>query len=250
MWSRTELNFSLTELNLQKSDLVFLHSNVGFSGLCRETNPAATIIEGILEKVTETGSLFLPAFSYSFPQNRTFDPTVISPSSTMGSVSTLAESLGFEKSKDPIFGVLGKGKAVAKLFEAQSNRSFGPGSLFSRLLDLDVKMLSINAGAGGTIVHEMEHRMSVPYRFEKSFQGRILDTRKNVTTDIEWVSYVRDLNNPFTEANFEKLTKKLYLEGIWKKVPLGKGYVASASSIQVFNYILQAMKSDPALLLK
>lgn len=249
-WGRTELDSALNELNLLRGDLVFLHSNIGFSGVCRETNPSAIIIDGIFEKISKSGSLFLPAFSYSFPNGRTFDPTILPPLSAMGSITTFADSLGFEKSRDPIFGILGNGARVKELFESQMNCSFGPGSLFSKLLDLDVKMLSINAGAGGTIVHEMEYRNSVPYRFEKSFKGKIVDPRTNMTTEIEWNSYVRDLANPITEARFENLTKRLYLEGIWKKSPLGKGYISVASSMEVFNYVSKAIKLDPTLLLK
>jgi aminoglycoside 3-N-acetyltransferase len=249
-WSENDLHLALTDLNLLPGDHVFLHSNLGFSGVCKQANPSATILEGILDKIGESGSIFLPAFSYSFPQGRTFDPLVSSPSSAMGSVSIVADSLGFEKSRDPIFGVLGKGERVGKLFESQLNRSFGPGSLFSKLLDLDVKMLSINAGAGGTIVHEMEYRISVPYRYEKIFQGKVLDSRKNISVDTEWISYVRDLSNPLTEAKFENLTKNLHHKGIWKKAILGKGYISKASSMEVFNYVSEAIQIDPALLLK
>jgi aminoglycoside N3'-acetyltransferase len=111
-------------------------------------------------------------------------------------------------------------------------------------------MLSINAGAGGTIVHEMEYRISVPYRYEKIFQGKVLDSRKNISVDTEWISYVRDLSNPLTEAKFENLTKNLHHKGIWKKAILGKGYISKASSMEVFNYVSEAIQIDPALLLK
>jgi aminoglycoside 3-N-acetyltransferase len=249
-WSKEQLSVALEELKLQKGDLVFLHSNLGFSGVCREKNPSAIVIEEILEKIGKNGALFVPAFSYAFPQGRAFDPAEFPQSSGMGSVSAYAYSLGFKMSKDPIFGVLGQGESVLKIFESQTNRSFGPGSLFSILLDLNVKMLSINVGAGGTILHEMEFRNAVPYRFEKTFKGKVADRSKNIQTDLIWISYVRDLSNPLTEARFENLTELLYLEGIWKKSSLGKGYISIASSIEVFEFVSRYIKLDPAFLIK
>ena len=237
-------------MSVQSGDSIFLHSNLGFSGICKEINPAATILDSILTKIGPRGKLFLPAFSYAFPEGRTFNPTVLNFLSAMGAVSIYSYSVGFQLSRDPIFGVLGKGEGVDELFRAQTNRSFGPGSLFSTLLDSNVKMLSINTGAGGTILHEMEYRLSVPYRFDKKFQGKVLDSETKVIKDISWTSYVRDLENPTTEAKFDYLTELLYKENIWQKFKLGKGYISCANSLDVYYYISKAIRLDPNILLK
>lgn len=249
-WGKSDLDLALRNLSIVSGDIVFLHSNIGFSGLCVERNPAAVIVEGILEKIGNQGCLFLPAFTYSFPEGRVFDSSVHGQAPAMGSLSTYAETHGFQKSRDPIFGVLGKGAGVQELFRSQANRSFGPSSLFSKLLDLNVKMLSINTGAGGTIVHEMEYRLSVPYRFEKHFLGRVKDQESKAIVELDWISYVRDLANPSTEAEFLNLTKLLYERAIWKKYPLGKGYVSCANSLEVLDYVSKTIIENPGLLLR
>jgi len=249
-WGKSDLDKALENLSIVNGDIVFLHSNIGFSGICNEKNPAATVVEGILEQIGSKGSLFLPAFTYSFPEGRIFDSSDSSDASAMGALSIYAETHGFQKSRDPIFGVLGKGQGVQELFRSQANRSFGPSSLFSKLLDLNVKMLSINAGAGGTIVHEMEYRISVPYRFEKQFRGKVQDPESKAIVELDWISYVRDLANPSTEADFLNLTKLLYEKAIWKKFPFGKGYLSCANSLAVLDCVSKSINENPRLLLR
>lgn len=249
-WTESELEKSLDQMDLHDGDFVFIHSNLGFSGRCELGIAEEVILKTIKARIGTEGSIFLPAFTYSIGQGQVFDPFLMVDKATMGSLSAYAFQENFPRSNDPMFSVIGIGTPAIEIIANQLNRSFGKGSLFSVLLEKQVKMISINTGGGGTIIHEMENALSVPYRFEKVFQGRRIDPITLRMEEVTWTSYVRDLSDPSTEADFLELTKRLYAQRIWKKWRLGRGYIAVANAGEVFDFLTQEIKTDPRLLTK
>jgi aminoglycoside N3'-acetyltransferase len=249
-WTESELEKSLDQMDLHDGDFVFIHSNLGISGSCERGIPEEVILRTIKARVGAEGCIFLPAFTYSIGQGQVFNPLLMVDKATMGALSGYAFQEKSPRSNDPMFSVIGIGTQVVDIFASQLNRSFGKGSLFSLLLEKQVKMISINTGAGGTIIHEMENVLAVPYRFEKTFEGRRIDPVTSRVEDVTWTSYVRDLSDPSSEADFLELTKRLYAKEIWKKWRLGKGYIAVASAGEVLDFLVQEIKTDPRLLTK
>lgn len=249
-WTESELEKSLDQMDLHDGDFVFIHSNLGFSGKCELGIPEEVILRTIKARLGAEGSIFLPAFTYSIGEGQVFDPFLMVDKATMGALSAYAFQEKFPRSNDPMFSVIGTGTPAVEIFANQLNRSFGKGSLFSLLLEKQVKMISINAGGGGTIIHEMENALSVPYRFEKTFQGQRIDPITSRVEEVTWTSYVRDLSDPSTEADFLELTKRLYAQKIWKKWRLGRGYIGIANAGEVFDFLAQEIETDPCLLTK
>ena len=249
-WSRHDLDLVLDKLGVSQENLLFLHSNLGHLGKCEEDNVKKLIVDKLKERITEKGGLIVPAFTYSAPSNEIYDRNLKVDVKSMGLIPEFCQRQGFIASEDPIFRVLGWGKEAENIINQKSNRSFGKNSAFNQMLNRGITLVSICSGAGATLIHEIEYQLKVPYRFEKKYWYKCVDTGSNKIINSFWTSYVRDLNVPETEAQFTSLTKELLSEGHWKKEKLGKGYIGVSNSWEVFEYLKSRLIEEPNLLTK
>ncbi len=88
---------------------------------------------------------------------------------------------GVKRSKHPIYSYLSIGPLASELFKDQTNDSWGDGSVAKKLIeDYDTRVICLGLGLkdgegliGATSLHAMEQKFKVPYRFMKSFKGRV-----------------------------------------------------------------------------
>jgi len=85
------------------------------------------------------------------------------------------------RSKHPLYSYLSIGPLTYELFKDQTNDSWGDGSVAKKLIeDYDTRVISLGLGledgeglVSATSLHAMEQKYKVPYRFMKSFKGRV-----------------------------------------------------------------------------
>jgi aminoglycoside N3'-acetyltransferase len=206
---------------------------------------------GIIEKCVGTsGNIVLPAFTYSFGSDLVFDLKSKYGIKEMGYLSLKAFEAGFYRSNDPMFSLLVQGPFTSKIDLIDAQRSFGPGSVFSFLFDQNVSILNICTGAGSTLIHEIEYRLAVAYRFEKTFFGSRYDSEKNVYNFLKWQSYVRHLNNPDFESDFALLSSIVKQEVFYTEERLGKGVISSYKIQDMFKFIKKVISIQPDLLIR
>jgi aminoglycoside 3-N-acetyltransferase len=244
-WARADVSEALEKLQVPKDATVFVHANAGFLGKPKQGLLANELALGFLDDSSRT--VVLPAFSYSFGRNEVFDPR--RPPSSMGVLSDLAGDQGWARSLDPMFSVWARGPRSGEIVRIKVGSSFGEGSVFGRLVDRDdTYLVTINLGAGSTLIHEIEHGLGVPYRFEKVFHGQV--QLENVSREISWTSYVRDLHDPETKHDFRRLTEDLEQDSLRRITSLGNGLMASIGIRTFKRYIEERVEKDASYLIK
>ena len=250
-WGPEKLNEVLDDLAVCSGDLLFVHSNLGFLGLSEFHDVPLLLLRTLSSKVGEDGGIFLPAFTYSTKPSMTFDPYDFLGIETMGSLSKAAISEGYAVHADPIFRVLGsKGQATEILSSGFDSRSFGPGSLFSKLVDLNVKVLNIGTGSGTTLLHELEFRIGVAYRFEIEISTNLFDRGSGKSKPITWRTYVRDLNVQGTEADFTQFSAQAANEDFLYTARLGYSKLTCYEISRGFQFLETKIRLNPGFLTK
>ncbi len=250
-WGSDKLNEVLDDLEVVSGDLLFIHSNLGFLGLSEFHDVPLSLLRTLSSKVGEGGGIFLPAFTYSTKPSMTFDPFDFSSIESMGSLSKAAISEGYAVHADPVFRVLASlGKATEILSGGFDSRSFGPGSLFSKLVDLNVKVLNIGTGSGTTLLHELEFRLGVAYRYEIELSTNVLDRGSSESKPIIWSTYVRDLNVPGSEADFTQFSTQVASEDFLLAARLGYSKLTCYEISKGFQFLETKIRLHPNFLTK
>lgn len=93
-----------------------------------------------------------------------------------------------------------------------------------------------------TIIHYVEEKFTVPYRFMKEFSGKVVedDTEKDFTARI----YSRDLElDP--KLNTKKLQDFLIQNGVAKESVLGRGKLMSVGVLEFCDCVLSFLQKNP-----
>ncbi|MEZ6107339.1 MAG: AAC(3) family N-acetyltransferase [Pirellulaceae bacterium] len=215
---------------MRTGDVVFSHSNIGFLGVPPAGRDAASMCRTVLDAfelaLGPSGTLVLPAFTYSWCKAQPFDPATTP--STCGARSVNGCGSWTERS-----GVSNRssrsspGSSRVKACAQVDGRCFGERSIW-RLLDVDAIFANINLDAGATFLHFVERRLGVTYRYNKIFAGRLLDggTWREGTA----VYFCNDLSNPDTVAVFPGFHRAGQVAGTLKTVPAGRASSTGSES--------------------
>lgn len=250
-WSENEFLNSLEAIGIRSGDSIFVHSNLGFFGIQTATgNLVDTILNSLQSSIGKLGTLILPAFTYSLSQNLVFNPKSNTGLNLMGALSQRAFELSFPRTLDPMFSVFVSGKAVEEILGLTINSSNGPGSIFHQLLQNNIKVVSMNMGAGSTLIHEMEHQFGVKYRFMKEFEGYTRNLTSSQEEPVKWSAFVRRLDIENSTASFRQLTKDFTKTPYWKISKIGRGSIGSYEAIQMKSYLQHKLNLSPYYLTK
>jgi aminopeptidase-like protein/aminoglycoside N3'-acetyltransferase len=152
------------------------------------------ILAVLLKVIGPDGTLFVPAFTFSFERHEEFDP-VNSPvlAGDWGQSAEFAEVVrrhfGAVHSEDPLYSVVGIGSMAAPLLTNLPNTSFGRDSVFDRLSKLDARVCLIGVNLQHSVLFDfVEELAEVPWRFKKLFTGKAL--RSGVSRRQGWIASV------------------------------------------------------------
>ena len=208
MISAKQITAAIRALGVKPDDTMFVQANLLSSlrvaGITREEK-LATIVEG-LRGAVESGTLILPAFSYSFCRGEVFDPDA-SPTD-IGPLPEYFRTLpGARRTLDPIFSATVLGPVPAnwerRLFHEPNTDALGDDGIFGFLHDVNAKLLLYGVHFNAcSFAHYLEQLSQAPYRYWKEFPGTMRANGAERSFTVRY--FVRDLDSD-TASNFNPL---------------------------------------------
>lgn len=252
-----ELEKKLKVLGIKKGDIVYCHNNVSLFGIPKENLNKKEILKKFLDilirSVGSGGLLIFPTYTYSFSNFRNgikFKRNEVFSKKTPTKIGVLSNFSIYHKdglrTQDPFFSCVIFGKKNKDFIKNISNNSFDENSIFKKLLDNNAKLLNLNF-KGYTIIHYIERKLKVKYRFDKIFNGYIRD--RNKLKKKSWTIFVTRKNSKYKDDHMP-LINYLEKKKIIKKTNLGRGELSVVSSKRLFDEIKKKIKYKPNFLTK
>ena len=249
-YTRADLKTALDRLPLERGDVVFCHSNIGMFGRCEglanSQQLCEAIFEAIMRRIGPGGAFCVPTFTYSFQNGEEYNPAQ-SPSK-MGMLAEWVRRIPAQRSADACYSVAAIGDEAVELIDGVSENSFDQNaSFFARFEDRGGKVLNLNFDAGSTFVHWVERHLSVPYRFDKTFEGVL--RYKDEWCPARSTIFVRYLDDAL-EARFEAFDALAREQGKFVTAKLGRGEMGVISAEDAYNLIAETLPKRPWFLTK
>jgi aminoglycoside 3-N-acetyltransferase len=253
-YDRAAVTQALRDLGLQRGDVVFSHTGVGMLGRPAEGLTKEAIgelfLDAFTEVLTDDGGWILPSYTYSYTKGEVFDRERTPPTKAMGLLpETLWSHPFFARSTDPLFSAIGVGApAYELLFTAGDDDCFGPRSLYALLLEHDAVMVNVGIGSHSALIHHVEQRLGVDYRFPKRFAGTsVID---DVRRETEVVYNVRALDRPDHVPYFMRLDRDARADGATTAVRVGRGEINAIRARDMERLIIAGLTKDPNYLVR
>jgi aminoglycoside N3'-acetyltransferase len=211
-------------------------------GDCDYPTLVQLLLEGIKRQFKPVAVL-VPAFTYGFTKTGVFDRT-----KTAGEVGRFGEEVRSTvspelRSLDPVFSVLDLDGALTSP-EGGYVTAFGPGSMLDELGLRTFVSVNINLPElVSTYLHYLEHRLSVPYRYSKTFSG-LISTDGNVWEPIHYDYNVRRLDVD-TRWRRKKIAAELINKGVLHQVEDGGVPMRWIHSNDLDTAMGELLSSDP-----
>jgi aminoglycoside 3-N-acetyltransferase len=248
-YAGADLADALRALGLRRGDVVFSHTGVAALGRPAEGLTAPAIADLFLQAFTDVlgpdGGWLLPAYTYSYTKDEAFDPAATPPVKAMGLLPVeLWRRDGFARSLDPIFSVTGTGAAAHDLLaRAGATDCFGPASLYALLLERDAAIVNVGIGSHSALIHHVEQRLGVPYRYKKTFAGTtVVD---GIARPTEVVYNVRPLDQPRFHPYFMRLDRDGRARGLVAAARVGRGEVNRIRATDMEALVVDGLAADP-----
>ena len=250
-YSRTDIIDALRAVGLMAGDDVFIHSNLGFFGLCEGVKDAESFsqvfFEAFVEVIGPDGTLIVPTFTYSGCKGEIYDP--LTTPCAMGIFSDyVMNRKDSVRSADPNFSVAAVGKSAVFYTENAPANSYDQSGFFGRLLERNAAICCLNFDAGTTFVHFVERMINVPYRYDKKFVSPVIIDGETKT--YESYHFVYSYDHPENAACFERLNEIAIASGVAKTTGLGRGQVLLERAGDLKVLIENTIKRRPRFLLK
>lgn len=248
-YSAVDLAAALQRLPLARGDVLFLHSNLGFFGRPEGSYGSEEVcrlfFDALMRRLGGEGTLVVPTFTYSFPRREVFDPAA-----SVSGMGTFAEWLrrrpDSRRSCDPCYSVAAVGARAEALTAHAPENSFAPEGFFGRFLEADGVVLNLNFDAGSTFLHYLERELQVPYRFDKTFEGRIRE--RGETRLAKNTIHVRYLSSDATAPAFEPFHALAQAAGLFVSEPLGRGRMGCIRATTCQRLLAETLPVRPWLL--
>jgi aminoglycoside 3-N-acetyltransferase len=193
----------------------------------------------------------MPTFTWSLFHDRdatavTFD-LVNTPSNTGHITEVFRKRPGAIRSEHVCHSVAAIGPRARDVM-GEGVRSFGPGSTFEQLYELDAQYLFLGVSFGVcSALHAVEESMQVPYRYYRDFVGSVL-----VRTDGQQVpsKSVEFLRHPEYGNHFEKMGAVFAEAGILHTTRIGEADVTLATIRDIIDVAKRLVAADPYYLTK
>lgn len=187
---------SFNELKLLRGDVLLVHNsllNFGIPEDIQIQNLSAAIFEELKLKIGDEGTITVPTFNFDFCNGITFNKQM-TPSKNMGVFSEFIRKLpDAKRSYHPTQSLTAFGLKADFITEKDTLSSFEYDGAFDRLKQLNGKILLLGADFNSvSMIHWVEERLKVPYRYWKTFDGYYHND--NQTLKKSYKMFVRSLN--------------------------------------------------------
>lgn len=244
-YSQSDIHKALEEIGAGDCETLFVHSDIVFGkpvGVFRRREYLNELYDAILS--LNVKNIIVPTFTYSFCNHEIYD--VNNSKTSMGALSEyIRKQEGRYRTIDPLLSMSVPDNLKDK-FENISGHSLGEGSGFDIVHHLpDVKFLFFGArqDESFTYIHYVEKMLDVPYRYDQSFNGVIVDYDNNRIEKTQTIhTHCYGVKIPKRYDYFEN---ELIEKGIAKKKRLGNSAVSCISRDDAYKHIVDKIKTDP-----
>lgn len=249
LYTKKDLMLVLSDLGIKSDDTICVHSELFNLGKLRTSKNdfLSSIIKCLQECISESGTLIMPTFTYSFCKNEIYNKKT-SPS-TVGVLSEYFRSLDQVcRTNDPIFSfaVWGKDK---KEYLKPTKSCFGKDSVYDILQSKNGKILLFGTSKKGyTFTHYVEELAHVSYRYFKAFSGDIID-ENGVKTKTSIDYFVRDLELDL-DLDFSLQAQILKNSNNFKLLKFGGADMVVINSKEYKEALLNEIKKDELCVVK
>lgn len=235
----------LRKVGVEAGDLLMVHSAVQFLGALE--GGVAMLYRGLREVLGPEGAMVFPTFNHGFCKGQLFD-VQHTPCENMGVLNEYVRTRPeTRRSLDPILPVAAVGPLAGRVVGGRCVTCFGPGSPFDMLVRLGGKLLLIGASFQyASIVHLVEERLRVPYRYMKEFKG--IRRHHGHEEHISVWMYARDLEvDP--QLDLLPMGERLHSLGLVNRQPVNYGYLQLSRLEDLMSYLTVWIRDDPYFLL-
>ena len=254
MITSADITAALRRLGVRPHDVLFVHSDVRrllrAEGRTRDEK-LATVARGLEHAVPE-GTLLLPTFTWSFCQGEPFDLHA-SPSAVGVLTEAFRRRPGVRRTADPLFSCAVKGPLPPpwerRLLRPGDTDAFGPESVFAYLTQANARIALVGVDATrATLIHHVEQRERVPYRYTKAFHGMIRDGARETPATATY--YVRDLDAG-AENDLVPLVGELRAARVLAETQLDRGpRIGVVCAQDLVAVTTELVRQDPEFLLE
>jgi len=251
-YSYKDIVNALKQSGIKSNDTVFFSTSLGMVGIppssVKNLEDLNRLFLDAIREVLYDGNIIVPTYSYTFGKSLASNLanfTRFTPAEIGDFPNYVLKQNDAIRSIDPFVSVTCIGKDCKKLLTNLSNTSYGKGSFFEKLVNLEnSKCCSIGLGPNWTpFIHYADYLANVPHRYDKLFWGKI-DGKK--TPWIYSVRYVSENSYPYAHIAGREAEKV----GIWKYVNIGRARIYTASCKEYFNFVMKKLYKNPWYLAK
>jgi aminopeptidase-like protein/aminoglycoside N3'-acetyltransferase len=252
-YAEADLLATLRAAGLTSGDLVFVQvclETLGpVRGIAASPNARGAMVLRVLrEAVGDTGTLVLPAYTFSFCRHQVFD--VEHSATPGGDWSTSADVLeyarlmpGAVRSSDPIHSAVAIGPDAESLIKDLPPSCFGEDCLQHRLRRAGGKICTIGTGPHeATMVLHAEVMSGVPFRFKKLFTGDVCEGGR--TRQEGWIYDVR-VRCPNTALDEDGILRHSVKAGVVRRVTIGQDALHVMDAQRFYEFLCEQIAANP-----
>jgi aminoglycoside N3'-acetyltransferase len=223
-----ELRSALQQAGLNRGEVVMMHSGIWSLGQLADT-PLPRMLDRFLDLILDflgpEGTLVVPTFSYGVCKSLDYDRES-TPSQDMGALSeALRIRSDAERSWHPLQSVAAVGRAASDICTRGTKGAFNLGGPFDRMIGLEARLLLLGTTMqAASLIHYVEERCVVPYRYWKTFKVRCHE--EGIVTEKDADMFVRDLRAD-PKLDLAIVSDCLKQNGELRVAALGAGQVLS-----------------------
>lgn len=237
---------TLKKLGANKAKILYIHTDIGFGKpLVKRKEFISKLYEAIISLGVKT--LIFPTYTFSFCNYEDYD--IKNSKTTMGILNEYARTQENSfRTRDPLMSVCVIGE-VPEEFHNLSNLSCGEGSSFDIMSKSDENMF-LFFGAKPTecftFLHYVEAVYKVPYRYDKEFEGNIIDENGLKSKEKYLLYTLYDTVIPYVKIDFQN---HLENKNILNKISFGEKELFLVKGKSVFEETIKCLDKDINLLL-
>jgi aminoglycoside 3-N-acetyltransferase len=246
--TREDILRGLQEVGLDEGDVVLVHSSLSAFGWVK--GGADTVIDALLDAVGDSGTVVVPTFTWG-PFHEETDVTLdLRETSCKDEVGIIPETFRLRdearRSTHICHSVAAIGPHTREVM-GDGVRSFGAGSTFHRLYELDAWCVLLGVEfTSCTELHAVEEYMRVPYRYHRDFASSTVILEGGTQVPSKSLEYLR---KPGYSNDFAKMRGVFEEHGALKTTRVGEARVTNVRIRDIFDVTVEYMKRDIGFLL-
>ena len=244
----TEKNFFsiIEKLKLYEKSKIFIASDLAQLGIINNKLFTLDLIYNGLKKINPKITLVVPTASLNIINSNMIFDLKNTKSYQMGSFSEyIRKNILSVRSMDPLWSLSGNGPDAKKILSNISKHSYDENSAFQRLYKNNYYFLSLGKHPRFmlSIIHHIENKMNVSYRFKKGFKIKYYSDNK-ILEDTFYLDVLKDEYRNKPRAQNKKIFDNFEKNFEYKFFKVGKGEIGIFSMNDFLNNTTNLLNKD------